>query len=66
MNYRSVNREGSTRVSRAGFGVAPKRSSIVDLTHNGGGTFRRLRDGEDTIASTRHACTTKSFVLCLL
>ena len=35
MNYRAVNSLGSARVSRAGFGVAAKRSSIVDLSHNG-------------------------------
>ncbi len=69
MNYRAVNSLGSARVSRAGFGVAAKRSSIVDRSHNGGGTFREVRDGEDTIAPAGlepDACATESFVLCLL
>jgi len=39
MRYRAVNGLGSARVSRAGFGVAPKRSSIVDAPHTACGTF---------------------------
>ena len=39
MRYRAINGLGSARVSRAGFGVAPKRSSIVDAPHNTRGTF---------------------------
>ena len=49
---------GSARVSRAGFGVAPKQSFLefvpVDVEDPEG----KVRDGEDNIASTRDACAT--------
>ncbi len=45
---------GSARVSRAGFGVAPKQS-FPSLLH-----AMEVRDGEDVIASTRDACATQS------
>ena len=44
---------GSARVSRVGFGVAPKQSFPVD------GNVVKVRDGEDAIASTRDACATQ-------
>ena len=47
---------GSARVSRVGFGVAPKQSFEAFATRH---TFRasgKVRDGEDAIASTRGAC----------
>ena len=43
---------GSARVSRAGFGVAPKQSSLL--------RGMEVRDGEDAIASTPEACATQS------
>ena len=50
---------GSTRVSRVGFGVAPKQSF-----HLRGRTARpefprKVRDREDAIAGTRDACATQ-------
>jgi len=45
---------GSARVSRAGFGVAPKQS-FPSLLH-----AIEVRDSEDAIASTRDACATQS------
>ena len=46
---------GSARVARAGFGVAPKQSFLkrgyVPLCE----ISRKVRDGEDAIASTRDA-----------
>jgi len=48
---------GSARVSRAGFGVAPKRSSLRKTSGPKGGA-REVRDSEDAIASTRDACAT--------
>ena len=42
MSFRRRNQGlGSAHVSRVGFGVSPKQS------------FRKVRDGEDTIANTR-------------
>jgi len=55
----ATNAQGSARVSRVGFGVAPKQSFpgashpfvIVYTT--------KVRDGENAIASTRDACATQ-------
>src|SRR4029450_12745103 len=57
----SVIREtlGSARVSRADFGVAPKRSFVQFPTRCGFTGFKKVRDGENAIASTRDACATK-------
>jgi error-prone DNA polymerase len=51
---------GSARVSRAGFGVSPKQSSEQCMTRDGFGTSRKVRDGEDAIASTRDARATQN------
>jgi 5-methyltetrahydrofolate--homocysteine methyltransferase len=48
---------GSARVSRVGFGVAPKQSFAVVAN------TKEVRDGEDAIASTRDACATQSVSL---
>jgi hypothetical protein len=48
---------GSARVSRAGFGVALKRSSLRRHLDSKGGA-REVRDSEDAIASTRDGCAT--------
>jgi error-prone DNA polymerase len=47
---------GSARVSRAGFGVTPKQSFEEFATHHRFRTIRKVRDGEDALASTRDAC----------
>jgi len=44
---------GSARVSRVGFGVAPKQSSPVIAS------TMKVRDGGDAIVSTRDACATQ-------
>jgi error-prone DNA polymerase len=51
---------GSARVSRAGFGVSPKRTSLVNAGDSFCETKRKVRDGEDAIASTRDACATQT------
>ncbi|PYJ91352.1 MAG: error-prone DNA polymerase [Verrucomicrobia bacterium] len=51
---------GSARVSRAGFGVAPKQSFEEFATYHRFRTIRKVRDGEDALASTRDACATQS------
>jgi hypothetical protein len=43
---------GSARVSRAGFGVAPKQAFVRRISRTEGGITRKVRDGEDAIAST--------------
>jgi hypothetical protein len=50
---------GSARVSRAGFGVSPKRPLTVFEPCNVRSKIK-VRDGEDAIASTRDACATQS------
>jgi len=51
---------GSAGVSRVGFGVAPKQSFERFTTRRGFRASRKVRDGEDAIASTRDACATQS------
>ncbi len=57
---------GSARVSRAGFGVAPKRFSIVDPSHNArsslGETSATIRTPSLPQAAGRDACDIQSFV----
>ncbi len=48
---------GSARVPRAGFGVTPKQSFAAPAN------TINVRDGEDTIASTRDACATQTIPL---
>jgi len=50
---------GSARVSRAGFGVSPKRTLTVFEPCNVRSEIK-VRDSEDAIASTRDACATQS------
>jgi hypothetical protein len=52
--------QGSARVWRAGFGVAPKQSLEKIVIHRGFRAFRKVGDGEDAIANTRDACVTQS------
>jgi hypothetical protein len=47
---------GSARVSRAGFGVAPKQAFPKHRCVPRCEIPIKLRDGEDAIASTRGAC----------
>ena len=47
---------GSARVSRAGFGVAPKRTFAVFHRTTCFARRRKVRDREDALASTRDAC----------
>ncbi|HZA38421.1 MAG TPA: DNA polymerase III subunit alpha, partial [Candidatus Baltobacteraceae bacterium] len=51
---------GSVRVSRVGFGVAPKQSFEEFMTRDGFGAFRKVRDGEEALANTRDACATQT------
>ncbi len=46
---------GSTRVSRAGFGVAPKRTLPLHGAVPSCELPRKVRDREDALASTRDA-----------
>jgi hypothetical protein len=46
---------GSARVSRAGFGVAPKRTSPVRQYVRSCELQREVRDREDALANTRDA-----------
>ena len=55
---------GSACVSRAGFGVAPKQSLEGFATRYASCALRKVRDGEDPLASTRDACATQSFANC--
>src|SRR5438552_12470841 len=52
---------GSACVSPAGFGVAPKQSFDRLATRGGDRMSRKVRDGEDAIASTRDARATQTF-----
>ena len=47
---------GSTRVSRVGFGVAPKQSFLQYGHFPSPEVSGKVRDGEDVVASTRDAC----------
>jgi error-prone DNA polymerase len=51
---------GSARVSRAGFGVAPKQSFEPLATRDRFSASRKVRDGEDALANTRDACAPQS------
>ena len=51
---------GSACVSRVGFGVAPKQSFEGFATRRGFCASRKVRDGEDALASTRDACATRT------
>ena len=52
---------GSARVSRAGFGVhAETNFAGVSQTDSELSEGEKVRDGEDTIASTRDACATRN------
>jgi error-prone DNA polymerase len=53
---------GSACVSRAGFGVAPKQSFERFATRHEFRASRKVRDGEDALASTRDACATRNSV----
>src|SRR5438477_1904157 len=46
---------GSARVSRVGFGVAPKQSFEAFATRHEFCASRKVRDGEDALANTRDA-----------
>src|SRR5262245_20817266 len=52
---------GSARVASAGFGAAPKQSLGELATRYEFVASRKVRDGEDTIASMRDACAPESF-----
>jgi error-prone DNA polymerase len=47
---------GSARVSRAGFGVAPKQSFEKFATDHEFRASKKVRDGEDALANMRDAC----------
>jgi hypothetical protein len=49
---------GSARVSRVGFGVAPKQSFLVLRDGILARLLRKVRDREDALARTRDACAT--------
>jgi hypothetical protein len=55
----AISRLGSASVSRAGFGVAPEQAfrQIHNLAPDH--AFRKVRDGEDAVASTRDARATQ-------
>jgi error-prone DNA polymerase len=57
---------GSARVSRAGFGVAPKQSFEGFRTRDGFGASKKVRDGEDALANTRDACATRKSPLAVM
>jgi error-prone DNA polymerase len=50
----------SARVSRAGFGVAPKQSFERFATRDGFCASRKVRDGEDALANTRDVCAPRN------
>ena len=58
-------RPGSARVSRAGFGVAPKQSFVMRSSCGHSKCERKIRGREDTLASTRDACATQSQTILL-
>jgi len=49
----------STRVSRVGFGVAPKQSFLLRGRIARIEAPKKVRDREDALASTRDACATQ-------
>ena len=51
---------GSTRVSRVGFGVAPKQAFFLSRLAACREGQRKVRDREDALASTRDACATRN------
>ena len=51
---------GSARVSRAGFGVPPKRTLFFHYPKRFN-AYGKVRDREDALASTRDACAPQSF-----
>ena len=51
---------GNARVSRVGFGVAPKQSFLVRRHIARSERQRKVRDREDALASTRAACATQT------
>src|ERR1700730_16121993 len=51
---------GSARVSRAGCGVSPQQSFLEAVVYAHFLIRRKVRDGEDALASTRDACATQS------
>ena len=51
--------EGSARVSRAGFGVAPKRTFLDLITIRIVRPYKKVREREDALANTRDACATR-------
>jgi hypothetical protein len=51
---------GSARVSRVGFGVAPKQSCLQHGHMLCSEIPRKVRDREDAFASTRDACATQT------
>ena len=54
---------GSARVSRVGFGVAPKQSLHKRMQPHARRNYQReVRDREDALASTRDACATQTSV----
>ena len=69
MRYRAVNGLGSARVSRAGFGVAPKRSFIIEASHSArspvGEKPAMMRTQSLPQAAGRAAGATQSFILWL-
>jgi len=50
---------GSARVPRAGFGVSPKQALLVHDGRARAEIQRKVREREDTLASTRDACATQ-------
>ncbi|PYK32077.1 MAG: hypothetical protein DME58_06525 [Verrucomicrobia bacterium] len=52
---------GSARVSRAGFGVPPKRTLTVCYPSEHSTFTEKVRDCEGALASTRAACAPRSF-----
>jgi error-prone DNA polymerase len=52
---------GSARLSCAGFGISPKQSFEEFATYHRFRALRKVRDGEDALASTRDACAPQNF-----
>ena len=53
---------GSARVSRAGCGVSPQQSFLEAVVYAHFLIRRKVRDGEDALASTRDACAPQNLV----
>ncbi len=51
---------GSARVSRAGCGVPPQRTSRAAQSSQGSGASEKVHNREDIVASTRDECATRS------